>query len=57
MPIEVQIEKLHGKNLPVEKMQSLARAYAMEQSNLQLADFKRRRRSGPVGQSVPHDAP
>ena len=36
MPIEVQIEKLHGKNLPVEKMQSLARAYAMEQSNLQL---------------------
>jgi len=41
MPIEVQIEKLHGKNLPVEKMQSLARAYAMEQSNLQLADFKR----------------
>lgn len=41
MPIEVQIEKLHGKNLPVEKMQSLARAYAMEQSELQLADFKR----------------
>ena len=41
MPIEVQIEKLHGKNLPVEKLQSLARAYAMEQSKLQLADFKR----------------
>ena len=32
MPIEVQIEKM---------MQSLARAYALEQSKLQLADFKR----------------
>lgn len=41
MPIEVQIEKMHGKNLPVNKMQSLARAYALEQSKLQLADFKR----------------
>lgn len=41
MPIEVQIEKMHGKNLPVDKMQSLARAYALEQSKLQLADFKR----------------
>ena len=41
MPIEVQIEKLHGKNLPVDEMQSLARAYAMEQSELQLKDFKR----------------
>lgn len=41
MPIEVQIEKMHGKNLPIDKMQSLARAYALEQSKLQLADFKR----------------
>ncbi len=41
MPIEVQIEKLHGKNLPVDQMQSLARAYALEQSKLQLVDFKR----------------
>lgn len=41
MPIEVQIEKMHGKNLPVDKMQNLARAYALEQSKLQLADFKR----------------
>ncbi len=41
MPIEVQIEKMHGKNLPVDKMQSLARAYALEQSKLQLTDFKR----------------
>ena len=41
MPIEVQIEKLHGKNLPVDEMQRLARAYALEQSKLQLEDFKR----------------
>ncbi len=41
LPIEAQIEKLHGKNLPVDQMQQLARAYAMEQSNLQMADFKR----------------
>lgn len=41
MPIEVQIEKLHGKNLPVAEMQRLARDYAMEQSLLQLKDFKR----------------
>ena len=41
MPIEVQIEKLHGKNLPVDKTQSLARAYATEQIDLQRADFKR----------------
>src|SRR6185295_11059842 len=31
MPIEVQIEKTYGKNIPVEKTQSLARAYAAEQ--------------------------
>lgn len=41
MPIEVQIEKLHGKNLPADETQRLARAYAMEQSLLQLEDFKR----------------
>ncbi len=41
MPIEVQIEKLHGKNLPADETQRLAREYAMEQSLLQLADFKR----------------
>lgn len=41
MPIEVVIEKKHGKNLPVDKMQSLAREYALEQTHLQLADFKR----------------
>ena len=41
MPIEVQIEKLHGKNLPVDKTQNLARAYATEQIEQQRADFKR----------------
>ena len=41
MPIEVQIEKMHGKHLPVDETQRLARAYAMKQSLLQLADFKR----------------
>ena len=41
MPIEVQIEKTHGKNLPVEKTQSLARAYAAEQIERQKKDFQR----------------
>jgi len=41
MPIEVQIEKTHGKNIPVEKTQSLARAYAAEQIVRQKADFRR----------------
>jgi isoleucyl-tRNA synthetase len=41
MPIEVQIEKTHGKNIPVEKTQSLARAYAAEQIGRQMKDFQR----------------
>jgi len=41
MPIEVQIEKTHGKNIPVEKTQSLARAYAAEQIERQKNDFRR----------------
>ncbi|MGB5080313.1 MAG: isoleucine--tRNA ligase [Burkholderiales bacterium] len=41
MPIEVQIEKAHGKNIPVEKTQSLARAYAAEQIERQKKDFQR----------------
>jgi isoleucyl-tRNA synthetase len=41
MPIEVQIEKTYGKNIPVEKTQSLARAYAAEQIVRQKADFRR----------------
>lgn len=41
MPIEVQIEKLYGKNLPVQDVQSKARAYAKEQINHQREDFIR----------------
>ncbi len=41
MPIEVQIEKAHGKNIPVEQTQKLARAYATEQIARQMKDFKR----------------
>ncbi|GHC53832.1 isoleucine--tRNA ligase [Alcaligenes pakistanensis] len=41
MPIEVQIEKLYGKNMPVADVQAKARAYALEQINSQRKDFKR----------------
>ena len=41
MPIEVQIEKLYGKNLPVKEVQAKARAYATEQIDSQRKDFIR----------------
>jgi isoleucyl-tRNA synthetase len=41
MPIEVQIEKAHGKNLPAKETQKLARAYATEQVTRQKKDFMR----------------
>jgi len=41
MPIEVQIEKKHGKHLPVEETQRLCRAYATEQIARQKVDFLR----------------
>src|ERR687896_162637 len=41
MPIEVQIEKKHGKNLPPEETQRLCRAYATEQIARQKRDFER----------------
>ena len=41
MPIEVLIEKQHGKNLPTEKLMALARAHAESQVELQKADFMR----------------
>jgi isoleucyl-tRNA synthetase len=41
MPIEVQIEKTHGKHLPVAETQRLARAYATEQISRQREQFKR----------------
>ena len=41
MPIEVQIEKQYGKNLPTEQTLRLCRAYAAEQIERQKKDFQR----------------
>ena len=41
MPIEIQIERKFGKNLPVEEMQAKARTYAYEQIERQKKDFLR----------------
>ncbi|HEY6822786.1 MAG TPA: isoleucine--tRNA ligase [Burkholderiales bacterium] len=41
MPIEVQIEKKYGKNLPPEETQRLCRAFASEQIENQKKDFIR----------------
>ncbi|HWZ74513.1 MAG TPA: isoleucine--tRNA ligase [Casimicrobiaceae bacterium] len=41
MPIEVQIEKTYGKNLPTAETQRLCRAYASEQIVRQKAEFQR----------------
>jgi isoleucyl-tRNA synthetase len=41
MPIEVQIEKKHGKHISAEQTQRLSRAYATEQIARQKADFRR----------------
>jgi isoleucyl-tRNA synthetase len=41
LPIENQIEKDHGRGLPRERVQALSRAYAGEQIQQQMADFKR----------------
>jgi isoleucyl-tRNA synthetase len=41
MPIEVQIEKQHGKDLPPAETQRLCRAFATEQIVRQKADFQR----------------
>ena len=41
MPIEVQIEKEHGKHLPTGETQRLCRAYASEQVERQKKDFRR----------------
>lgn len=41
MPIEIQIEKQFGKDLPVAEIQSRARAYAYAQIDRQRQDFKR----------------
>lgn len=41
MPIEIQIEKQHGKHLPIQDMQAKARSYALGQIEGQKAEFKR----------------
>ena len=41
LPIEHQIEKLHGKNIPADKVRELSRAYAAEQVERQKKDFIR----------------
>ena len=41
LPIENAIEKLHGRNLPRDEMQAKSRAFATEQIEQQMADFKR----------------
>lgn len=41
MPIEIQVEKLFGKNLPVAEVHAKARAYANEQIEKQKAGFIR----------------
>ena len=41
LPIEHQIEKLHGKHLPGDKVRELSRAYAAEQVERQKKDFIR----------------
>ncbi|MEN3364558.1 MAG: isoleucyl-tRNA synthetase [Burkholderiales bacterium] len=41
MPIEIQIEKQYGKNLPAAEVQAKSRAYASEQIERQKKDFIR----------------
>jgi isoleucyl-tRNA synthetase len=41
MPIEIQIEKLYGKNLPTDEVLKKARAYALEQIDKQRTGFIR----------------
>lgn len=41
LPIEVMVEKLHGKNMPMAKFRELCREYAAEQIAKQKRDFMR----------------
>jgi isoleucyl-tRNA synthetase len=41
LPIEHQIEKLHGKNIPADQVRELCRTYAAEQVERQKKDFIR----------------
>ena len=55
MPIEVQIEKKHGKNLPAAETQRLCRAFATEQIERQKAGLPAPGRARRLGPSVPDD--
>ena len=41
LPIEHKVEVTHGKHLPADKVRELCRAYAIEQVDIQKADFIR----------------
>ncbi|MBI5918842.1 MAG: isoleucine--tRNA ligase [Nitrosomonadales bacterium] len=41
LPIELQVEKLHGKNIPAAQFRELCRSYAAEQVERQKKDFIR----------------
>ncbi len=41
LPIELQVEKAHGKDIPAARFRALCRAYAAEQIERQKADFIR----------------
>ena len=55
MPIEVQIEKKHGKNLPAEETQRLCRAFATEQIDAAEEGLPAPRRARRLGASLPDD--
>jgi len=55
MPIEVQIEKKYGKNLPAEETQRLCRAFAAEQIERQKEGLRAPRGDGRLGAPVPDD--
>ncbi|MGN6891063.1 class I tRNA ligase family protein, partial [Neisseria sp. P0014.S004] len=41
LPIEVRLEKLHGKDMPKARLRELCREYAAEQIDRQKKDFIR----------------
>ena len=55
LPIENQVEKTYGRDLPREQVQAKSRAYASEQIIQQMADFQPRRRARRLGAPVPDD--
>ncbi len=52
MPIEIQIEKLYGKNLPTADVLTKARAYATEQVERQKKDFRRKRLARTINRAI-----